>query len=150
MAWVRLGTVVRPVGLDGRVGVAGTEGALARMTSVALRKEGQAELERKVLSAGPQGRVWWLRLEGVADRTAAEALQGREVWGRREEKGEPGEGRHFWVDLQLENHGPVALDGVDPDRVPLLDQLPRQPEKQVAHGDRPAARPWPAPPPSRA
>jgi len=99
MAWVRLGTVVRPVGLDGRVGVAGTEGALARMTSVALRKEGQAELERKVLSAGPQGRVWWLRLEGVADRTAAEALQGREVWGRREEMGEPGEGRHFWVDL---------------------------------------------------
>ncbi len=100
MAWVRLGTVVRAVGLDGRVGVAGTEGALARMSSVALRRSGEVERERRVLSAGPQGRIWWLRLEGVEGRTAAEALRGTEVWGRREEMGDPGEGRHFWADLE--------------------------------------------------
>lgn len=100
MAWVRLGTVVRAVGLDGRVGVAGTEGALSRVESVALRKEGREETVRKVLSAGPQGRIWWLRLEGVDGRTAAEALRGSEVWGRREEMGDAGEGRHFWVDLE--------------------------------------------------
>ena len=100
MAWVRLGTVVRAVGLDGRVGVAGTEGALARMSSVVLRRSGEAEKERKVLSAGPQGRIWWLRLEGVEGRTAAESLRGAEVWGRREEMGDPGEGRHFWADLE--------------------------------------------------
>jgi 16S rRNA processing protein RimM len=99
MSWVKLGTVVRAVGLDGRLGVSGTEGALSRMTRVALRGAGTEE-ERTVLGAGPQGRVWWLRLEGVADRTAAEALRGREVWGRREEMGDPGEGRHFWADLE--------------------------------------------------
>jgi 16S rRNA processing protein RimM len=99
MTWVRLGTVVRAVGLDGKLGVAGTEGALARVGRVALRGGG-TEDERKVLAAGPQGRIWWLRLEGVADRTAAEALRGREVWGRREEMGDPGDGRHFWADLE--------------------------------------------------
>ena len=98
MAWVRLGTVVRAIGLDGKVGVAGTEGALARMSRVALGYEGGEE--RKVLGAGKQGRVWWLRLEGVDDRTAAEALRGLAVWGRREEMGEPGEGLHFWADLE--------------------------------------------------
>jgi 16S rRNA processing protein RimM len=108
MAWVRLGTVVRAVGLDGKVGVAGTEGALSRMSSVALRRAGEAETERKVLSAGPQGKVWWLRLEGVEGRTAAEALRGSEVWGRREEMGDAGEGRHFWADLE---GMPVATSG---------------------------------------
>jgi 16S rRNA processing protein RimM len=100
MAWVRLGTVSRAVGLDGRVGVAGSEGALARMSEVALRRAGAPESLRRVVSTGPQGRIWWVRLEGVADRTAAEALRGCEVWGRREEMGDAGPGRHFWSDLQ--------------------------------------------------
>ena len=76
MAWVRLGTVVRAVGLDGKLGVAGTEGALPRMSTVALRRAGAAETERRVLSAGPQGRIWWLRLEGVDGRTAVFIFQG--------------------------------------------------------------------------
>ncbi len=100
MAWIRLGTVARAVGLDGRLGVAGTEGAVARMSEVALRRAGAPESVRRVLSAGPQGRTWWVRLEGVTDRTAAEALRGSEVWGRREEMGDAGPGRHFWSDLQ--------------------------------------------------
>jgi 16S rRNA processing protein RimM len=100
MGWVRLGKVVRAVSLDGRVGVAGTEGALSRVEQVELRRPGSASRERKVLGAGPQGRIWWLRLEGVADRTAAEAVVGFEVWGRREQMGEAGEGFHFWADLE--------------------------------------------------
>jgi 16S rRNA processing protein RimM len=115
MAWVRLGTVVRAVGLDGKVGVAGTEGALPRMSTVALRKAGAAETERRVLSAGPQGRIWWLRLEGVQDRTGADALRGSEVWGRREEMGDAGEGRHFWADL--EGMPVVEASGVELGRV---------------------------------
>jgi 16S rRNA processing protein RimM len=118
MAWVRLGTVVRAVGLDGKVGVAGTEGALARMSSVALRRAGEAEIERKVLSAGPQGRIWWLRLDGVEGRSAAEGLRGSEVWGRREEMGDAGEGRHFWADL--EGMPVVAASGVELGRVEEL------------------------------
>ena len=118
MAWVRVGTVVRAVGLDGKVGVAGTEGALARMSSVALRRAGEAEIERKVLSAGPQGRIWWLRLDGVEGRSAAEGLRGSEVWGRREEMGDAGEGRHFWADL--EGMPVVAASGVELGRVEEL------------------------------
>jgi len=119
MAWVRLGTVVRAIGLDGKVGVAGTEGALARMERVVLReKDAPDGEEKKVLGAGKQGRVWWLRLEGVGDRTAAEALRGLAVWGRREEMGEPGEGHHFWADLE---GLPVATaDGQDLGRVTEL------------------------------
>ena len=100
MGWVRLGKVTRAVSLDGRVGVAGTEGALSRMSRVELRRSGSANLDCRVVAAGPQGRIWWLRLEGVADRNAAEALVGYEVWGRREAMGEAGQGYHFWVDLE--------------------------------------------------
>jgi 16S rRNA processing protein RimM len=100
MGWVRLGKVVRAVGLGGRVGVAGTEGALARVKRVELRRAGAAALDRLVRGAGPQGRVWWLELEDVAGRDAAESLVGCEVWGRREEMGEPGAGLHYWADLE--------------------------------------------------
>jgi 16S rRNA processing protein RimM len=100
MGWVRLGKVVRAVSLDGRVGVAGTEGALSRLKRVELRRPGSQPRDVQVLGAGPQGRVWWLRLEGVGDRDAAEALVGCEVWGRREQMGEAGEGFHYWADLE--------------------------------------------------
>ena len=100
MAWVRLGRVVRAVSLDGRVGVAGTEGALSRMSQVELRRAGSADRDFQVLGAGPQGRIWWLRLEGVADRTSAEALVGHDVWGRREAMGDAGQDLHYWADLE--------------------------------------------------
>ena len=74
MALVRIGKVVRAVGLKGFLGIGGTEGALAGLGSVALRRgDGEPEV-RKILEARPQGRVWALKLEGVPDRTAAEAL----------------------------------------------------------------------------
>jgi 16S rRNA processing protein RimM len=72
----------------------------AMVAQFQIGQVGQAETERRVLSAGPQGRIWWLRLEGVEDRTGADALRGSEVWGRREEMGDAGEGRHFWADLE--------------------------------------------------
>ena len=100
MGWVRLGKVVRAVGLSGRVGVSGTEGAVARMERVELRRAGSAPRALAVRGAGPQGRIWWLALEGVGDRSGAEALVGWEVFGRREEMGEAGAGHHFWADLE--------------------------------------------------
>jgi 16S rRNA processing protein RimM len=100
VALVRLGRVVRAVGLEGYVGVAGTEGALAKLGSVTLQRgEGETET-RRIVEARPQGRVWAVKLEGVADRTAAEALVGAEVLAPREELGEAGEGRHFWADIE--------------------------------------------------
>jgi 16S rRNA processing protein RimM len=97
---VRIGKVVRAVGLQGLLGVAGTEGALATLTRVALQAGGGEPEFRGVLEARPQGRVWAVRLEGVADRSAAERWVGAEVLALREELGEPGEDRFFWADLE--------------------------------------------------
>ena len=100
MALVPIGKVVRAVGLQGFVGIAGSEGALGRLGSITLRRgEGETET-RRILEARPQGRVWAVKLEGVADRTEAEALVGAEVLAPREELGEAGEGRHYWTDLE--------------------------------------------------
>jgi 16S rRNA processing protein RimM len=100
MSLVRLGKVVRAVGLKGHLGVAGSDGALAALARVALRRgEGEPEF-RRIVEARPQGRIWALRLEGVADRSAAEALVGAEVLAPREELGEAEEGSHYWADLE--------------------------------------------------
>jgi 16S rRNA processing protein RimM len=97
---VRIGKIVRAIGLEGFVGVAGSEGALGELSSIALRRgDGEAE-RRTVVEARPQGRVWAVRLEGVTDRDAAEALVGNEVLAERDDLGEAGEGRYYWADLE--------------------------------------------------
>ena len=101
MGLVRIGRVVRAVGLEGLLGVAGSDGALEGLGQVALGRPGEAAPAlRRVLGARSQGRLWAVRVEGVADRTAAERWVGAEVWALREELGEAGEGRHFWADLE--------------------------------------------------
>jgi 16S rRNA processing protein RimM len=97
---VRIGKVVRAIGLEGFLGVAGTEGALAALPRVALGRPGQEPGFQRVLEARPQGRLWAVRIEGVSDRTAAEGWVGAEVWAPREELGEAGEGSYFWADLE--------------------------------------------------
>jgi 16S rRNA processing protein RimM len=99
VALIRVGTVVRAVGLKGFLGVGGSHGGLAEVSRVVLRKAG-AEVARQVLEARPQGRVWAVRLEGISDRTAAEAAVGSEVLAERDELGEAGEGSHYWADLE--------------------------------------------------
>lgn len=97
---VLIGKVVRALGLKGQLGVAGTDGALAKLPRIALRRgQGEPEL-RTVLEARPQGRLWALRIEGTADRTAAEGWAGAEVLAYREDLGEPEEGRFYWADLE--------------------------------------------------
>ena len=100
MGLVRIGKVVRAIGLRGMVGVAGTDGALAELDEVALRNAGAAPERRRVLEARPQGKLWAVRLEGVDGRTEAEGLVGCEVLAERGELGEAGEGLHFWGDLE--------------------------------------------------
>jgi 16S rRNA processing protein RimM len=100
MALVSLGKVVRALGLKGHLGVAGSEGALASLPRVALRSAGGEAEWYRVQEARPQGRLWALRVEGIADRTAAERKVGLEVLAEREELGEAGEGLHFWSDLE--------------------------------------------------
>ncbi len=100
MTLVRIGKVVRALGLKGHLGVAGTEGALGTLRRVALRR-GAAEPDlRPVLEARPQGRLWAVKVEGILDRAAAEAVVGAEVLAVREDLGEAGAGRHWWADLE--------------------------------------------------
>jgi 16S rRNA processing protein RimM len=100
VALVRIGKVVRAVGLGGHLGVGGSEGGLAKLSSIVLRRGEVDEAPRKVLEARTQGRIWAVKVEGISDRSAAERLVGAEVLGSREELGEAGEGKHYWTDLE--------------------------------------------------
>jgi 16S rRNA processing protein RimM len=112
---VRIGRVVRAIGLRGHVGVAGSQGALATLERVALARGGDADSPRRVLEARRQGRLWAVRLEGVADRDGAEALVGCEVLAARADLGEAGEGTHWWADL--EGLPVVTVEGVEVGKV---------------------------------
>jgi 16S rRNA processing protein RimM len=97
---VRIGKVVRAIGLRGHLGVAGSEGALGGLAAMSLRVGGAAPERFGIEEARPQGRLWAVKVEGVSDRTAAERLVGAEVLVPREELKEAGEGRLLWVDLE--------------------------------------------------
>lgn len=100
MALVRIGKIVRAIGLEGRLGVAGTEGGLAALSRLALARPGEVPGLHRLVDARPQGRVWAVLVEGISDRTAAEGWVGAEVWALREDLGEAGEGSFFWADLE--------------------------------------------------
>jgi 16S rRNA processing protein RimM len=96
---LRIGRVVRAVGLKGHVGVAGTEGALGTLERIAVRRGDAAPTLLRILEARPQGKVWAVLFEGVQDRTAAEAMVGVEVLAAREDLGEAGTDAYWWADL---------------------------------------------------
>jgi 16S rRNA processing protein RimM len=97
---VRIGKVVRAVGLRGHLGVAGTDGGLARLSGLVLRRGEGDEGPLRILEAREQGRLWAVMVEGISDRSAAERRVGADVLGSREELGEAGEDRHYWTDLE--------------------------------------------------
>jgi 16S rRNA processing protein RimM len=99
VALVRIGKVVRALGLKGHLGVAGSEGVLGELREIALRS-GEGERTWRIEEARPQGRLWAVKVEGVSDRTGAERLVGAEVLAPREELGEAGAGEHLWIDLE--------------------------------------------------
>jgi 16S rRNA processing protein RimM len=97
---VRIGKVVRALGLRGHLGVAGSEGALERVGRIWLGQAGGEAVEFGIAEARPQGRLWALRIDGIGDRDAAERWVGAEVTVEREALGDAGEGRHYWADLE--------------------------------------------------
>jgi 16S rRNA processing protein RimM len=99
VALIQVGRVVRAIGLKGFLGVGGTDGGLALVSTVVLRRAG-ADRVWKVLEARPQGKVWAIQVSGISDRTAAEGQVGADVLAERDELGEAGEGRHYWADLE--------------------------------------------------
>lgn len=115
MKLVRIGRIVRAVGLRGLVGVGGSSGGLAELKRVALESEKGDPVWRNVLVARPQGRVWVLELEGVSRREEAEALVGKTVFALREDLSETAEGEYYWGDL--ENLLVVTVSGEEVGRV---------------------------------
>jgi 16S rRNA processing protein RimM len=98
---LRVGKVVRAVGLRGLVGIAGGEEALGGLKRLVLRRGAAVEREpRQVLMARRQGRLWVMQLGGIGGREAAESLVGCEVLAAREDLGEAGEDRYYWADLE--------------------------------------------------
>jgi 16S rRNA processing protein RimM len=102
---VAIGRVGRAHGVRGEVRVAADGGSLARLGRVSI-----GGAERKIESARPMNDAWLVKLEGVDDRDAAEALRGLPVLARREELPEAGEGEVYVADLV----GCLVLDGDEP------------------------------------
>jgi len=100
VARVRIGKVVRALGLRGQLGVAGSEGALGRLERIWLGRPGSEAAELVITEARPQGRLWAVTVAGVHDRTGAEQWVGSEVFAERDALGEAGEGRYYWADLE--------------------------------------------------
>jgi len=100
VARLRIGKVVRAIGLRGYLGVAGTDGALGGLKRIWLERPGNEPVELGIIEARPQGRVWAMRVVGVDDRNGAERWVGAEVLAERGDLGEAGEGQHYWADLE--------------------------------------------------
>jgi 16S rRNA processing protein RimM len=112
MALVRIGKVVRALGLDGRLGVAGPAGEPSLRRLFLQMPSGERAEDKAVLEARRQGRLWAVKVEGVGDRTAAERWVGAEVLAERQDLGEPAEGSYYWADLEGLEVATVAGEAV--------------------------------------
>jgi 16S rRNA processing protein RimM len=106
MPLLSVGRIGRAHGVRGELAVkvdSPSESVLLEVERVRLSGE---PTDRRVLSARAAHAEVLLRLEGVADRTAAEALRGRDVQVDRAELPAPEEGEFYFADL-------VGLEAVD-------------------------------------
>lgn len=112
MARIVVGRVVRAHGIRGELGVRCNDpqsSSLLKAKRIWLQGEAAP---RPVLSARAAHAEVLLRLDGVADRTAAEALKGRDVELDRAELPPAKEGEYYHADL-------VGLQAVTEDGKPL-------------------------------
>ena len=99
LKYIEIGEIVKPQGIRGEVKLsAGSPERLAKLRTVYL-KEGGEYRPRKVLGGRSYGGFAFLKLEGVTDRNAAEALRGQLVYADREHGYELGEDENFVCDL---------------------------------------------------
>ena len=98
---MQIGVVARPHGLRGELKVHlhwGQSTALEQVASVTLAVK-ESEARYKILEARRAGRGVLLRLEGVTDRDAGEALRGARVMVERTDLPELEEGEYYLSDL---------------------------------------------------
>jgi 16S rRNA processing protein RimM len=100
-AFVEIGTVTGAHGVKGLVRVqshAGGPGLLAPGKTLWLKEKSGVRRVR-VTSSAPHGAALLLGIEGIFDRNAAQALQGRALLIRRKDLPPAGPGEYYWVDL---------------------------------------------------
>src|SRR5690348_11017533 len=99
MAWLSVGRIARAHGIRGELAVRVDDPQSSVLLEVkAVRLAGE-ERDRAILGARAAHTEVLLRLEGVADRTAAELLKGREVQVPREALPPAPEGEFYYTDL---------------------------------------------------
>jgi len=101
MKKIMIGRISGAQGLRGEVKLfhdSGDEGAIARLTSLFLRRDGE-ETAFRIEWRRMQKRTPVFKLEGVDDRDAAEALVGCAVYTLEDESRPEGEGAWFVTDL---------------------------------------------------
>lgn len=99
---ILVGRVLGAQGLDGAVKIRSFAETLATFAAGRrLRVVAPGGATREIVSAGArlQGRSVRLALEGVADRSQAEALIGAELYVDRDDLPEPEPGVYYWSDL---------------------------------------------------
>ena len=106
--YLLIGTVVKPQGLKGEVKLRHETGDVTRFLDMetAWRKQGEAYVPIRVLSARLSGADVYLMLEGVIDRDAAEKLRGTELYVDRAHARPLSDGEVFIADL-------IGLTAVD-------------------------------------
>ena len=113
-----MGRVFAPFGVRGWVKIHAYTEAMDGLLGYPVwwfKRDG-AWQECRVLEAGIHGKSLIAQLEGVADRSAAEALKGKEIAVRREELPQLDEGEFYWSDLiglKVVNAAGVELGTVD-------------------------------------
>jgi 16S rRNA processing protein RimM len=100
--WIEIGRVTRAHALAGELRVephwAGSE-SLFEVEEVRLERDGRPPVLARVESARPNNKAVLLKLAGIDDRTAAEALRGARVWIERSRLPESDSGEFYLCDL---------------------------------------------------
>jgi len=99
-----VGRVAGPYGVKGWVRVTSYTDPPANVFAYApwlLRDAAghRSEQQLELLEYKVHGKGWIVKLDGIADRDAAEKLKGLEIVIDRSRLPEPGEGQYYWADL---------------------------------------------------
>lgn len=101
--WIAVADVARPHGVQGELRLrvfSGDPSLLLRRPPIRLRDAEGRSREARIVTARPVDRAVLVRLEGIDDRDAAEAMRGLEILVEREEFAPLGEDEFYACDIE--------------------------------------------------
>jgi 16S rRNA processing protein RimM len=103
MRWIEIGQIIKPHGLAGRVKVLSyleSDRLLTTLKDVFIGPDRDSSKRYPIENVRPEGRTHFsLKLEGVEDRNAADALRGLRISVPCESLEPLPEGEYYWEDL---------------------------------------------------